>query len=67
MSSTPSAQLLPALAGDQAVIVVSLAPDVISLDVGLVALGVGAPFADLRRDGFLAELGEVGLNGLISR
>lgn len=67
MSSTPSAQLLPALTGDQSVIVVSLTPDVISLDVGLVALGVGTPFADLRRDGLFAKLGEVGLNRLISR
>jgi hypothetical protein len=51
MSHTPSAELFPALTGDELVVVVALAPDVVALDVGLLSLGVGAPFADLVGNG----------------
>lgn len=66
MSSTPLAQLLPPLARNQSIIIILLPPDVVTLDVRLVALGVCAPFADLIRDSLRAQLRELGLDAVQS-
>lgn len=55
-------QLLPALARDQSVIVVSLSPDVVTFDIRLVAFGIGAPLANTVGDGLSTELDEVWLD-----
>lgn len=59
VSRTPVSQLLPALAGNQSIIVVSLTPDIMALDVWLVALCIGTPLPNSRRDCLGAQLSEV--------
>lgn len=55
-------QLLPALARDQSVIVVSFSPDVVAFDIRLVAFGIGTPLANTLGDGLSTELDEVWLD-----
>jgi hypothetical protein len=57
--STPFAELLPALRGHQPVIVISFAPHIMALHVGLIALSVRTPFMDLGRNSLGAELFEM--------
>lgn len=50
-------QLLPALTRDQSVIVVSLPPNIVTLDVWLVAFSICAPLADTLGDRLSTQLG----------
>ena len=56
----PFAYLLPAVGGNKAVDWVALTPDIVLLDVRLLALSVGDPGVRLRGDGFGAKCGEEG-------
>lgn len=59
MSSSPVSELFPALGRDESIIVISFAPDIVALDIRLVAFSICAPLPDPFGYGFSAELGEV--------
>jgi hypothetical protein len=54
-------QLFPALGGHQSIIVVSLSPDVMALDIRLVSFSISTPFPDLFGDRLGTELRQVWL------
>lgn len=62
VSSTPFAQLLPALTSDQAIIAIALAPNIVTLHIWLVALSIGTPFTDLLGHSLGTELSEIRLD-----
>lgn len=59
--SAPFAELLPALARHQAIIIIALTPNIVALDIRLIALRVGTPLPNSFRHRVGAELGQVWL------
>ena len=59
IASSPVSELLPAMTGDQLVVVIAIAPDIVELDVGLLLLSVRNELMYFFRDRFVTKFCEI--------